>query len=199
MEGGPPQPDDNSDGGWMKIFGIVGHSGMGKTTLLERLIPDLVQRGLRVSLVKHSHKSIDVDLPGKDSYRLREAGCADVVIVGRDRWAVVHELRDDPEPDFEEIQASLRPCDVLLVEGLKALRFPKLEVWRAGLDRLPLCGSLPGISAIATDHAVPENLVGSLQRLRLDDVCGIGDFVVHRATTQHGPTSQQLPLPLAIR
>ena len=89
----------------MKIFGIVGHSGMGKTTMLEKLIPELVQRGLRVSLIKHSHKSLDIDRPGKDSYRLREAGCSDVIVVGRDRWALVQELRGEPEPRLEELVA----------------------------------------------------------------------------------------------
>jgi molybdopterin-guanine dinucleotide biosynthesis protein B len=178
----------------MQIFGVVGHSGMGKTTLLERLIPELVQRGLRVSLVKHSHKSIDVDRPGKDSYRLREAGCDDVVIVGRDRWAVVHELRSEPEPDFAEIQAAIRPCDLLLVEGMKSVGFPKLEVWRPGLDRMPLCKSLPGVAAIASDQAVPDVLVGSLHRLRLDDVCGIADFIVHRKESHHTAASPRLSL-----
>ncbi|MBL0390114.1 molybdopterin-guanine dinucleotide biosynthesis protein B [Ramlibacter monticola] len=107
----------------MKVLGIVGWSGMGKTTLLERLIPELVERGLRVSLVKHSHKDIELDRPGKESHRLREAGCHDVAVVGRNRWGVVHELRDEAEPDLKEILAGLRPCDVVLVEGMKSESF----------------------------------------------------------------------------
>ena len=77
----------------MKVFGIAGHSGMGKTTLLERLVPELTSRGLSVSLIKHSHKAIDIDRPGKDSYRLRIAGCSEVVLLGNERWALMHELR----------------------------------------------------------------------------------------------------------
>ncbi|MEY4766440.1 MAG: hypothetical protein RI907_3113, partial [Pseudomonadota bacterium] len=81
----------------MKVFGIVGHSGMGKTTLLERLLPELNARGMRVSLIKHSHKDIEVDRPGKDSFRLREAGCSEVLLLGQSRWALMHELRGAPE------------------------------------------------------------------------------------------------------
>jgi ABC-type cobalamin/Fe3+-siderophores transport system ATPase subunit len=85
----------------MKVFGIAGHSGMGKTTLLERLVPALSAQGLVVSLIKHSHKAIDVDRPGKDSYRLRESGCKEVLLLGNDRWALMHELRGAPEPPLD--------------------------------------------------------------------------------------------------
>jgi molybdopterin-guanine dinucleotide biosynthesis protein B len=121
------------------------------------------------------------------------------VIVGRDRWAVVHELRDDPEPDFANVQASMRPCDVLLVEGMKALGIPKLEVWRAGLDRLPLCGTTPDVVAIASDHAVPHELAGHIPCLRLDDVCGIGDLVLRRFAAPQRSNPQQLTLSLSGR
>ena len=89
----------------MKVFGIAGRSGMGKTSLLERLIPRLVGQGLRVSLLKHSHKDIEVDRPGKDSFRLREAGCQDVLLLGSRRWALMHELRSDAEPPLAELLA----------------------------------------------------------------------------------------------
>ena len=85
----------------MKIFGIAGHSGMGKTTLLERLVPEISARGLVVSLIKHSHKNIDIDRPGKDSHRLRESGCKEVLLLGNDRWALMHELRGDAEPPLD--------------------------------------------------------------------------------------------------
>lgn len=162
----------------MKIFGIVGHSGMGKTTLLEKLIPEFVQRGLRVSLIKHSHKALDIDHPGKDSHRLREAGCSDVIVVGRDRWALVQELRGEPEPPLHELAAHVRPCDLLLIEGMKTGTFPKIEVWRRGLDRQPLWPGLSDVVAIASDGACDF----PRQALRLDDVAGIADFMIrHRA------------------
>ena len=117
----------------MKVFGIAGRSGMGKTTLLERLIPALVARGLRVSILKHSHKDIEVDRPGKDSHRLREAGCQEVLLLGRTRWALMHELRDEAEPTLAELLPRIQGCDLLLVEGFKSGDFPKLEVWRAAV------------------------------------------------------------------
>jgi molybdopterin-guanine dinucleotide biosynthesis protein B len=157
----------------VKIFGIVGHSGMGKTTLLEKLIPELMGRGLRVSLIKHSHKALDIDHPGKDSHRLREAGCNDVIVIGRARWAAIHELRDEAEPTLDELLAHLRPCDVLLIEGMKQGPFPKIEVWRTGLDRQPLWPQLPGVVAVAGDSSADSP--GPL--FRLDDVIGIADFV----------------------
>ena len=135
----------------MKVFGITGYSGMGKTTLLERLVPELRARGLRVSLIKHSHKDIEIDRPGKDSFRLREAGCSEVLLMGRSRWALMHELRDDPEPPLAYLLSRLQACDLVLVEGFKEGHFPKLEVWRAALDRAPLWPNWPGVQAIASD------------------------------------------------
>lgn len=110
--------------------GIAGHSGMGKTTLLERLVPEITGRGLVVSLIKHSHKNIDIDHPGKDSYRLREAGCPGSVVLGNERWALMHELRGAPEPPLDDLLDRLQHCDLVLIEGFKGGDFPKLEVWR---------------------------------------------------------------------
>ena len=95
----------------MKVFGIAGHSGMGKTTLLERLVPEISSRGLVVSLIKHSHKSIDIDRPGKDSYRLRESGCKEVLLLGNERWALMHEPRGVPEPSLDAARDRLQHCD----------------------------------------------------------------------------------------
>jgi len=96
----------------MRVFGVAGHSGMGKTTLLEKLIPEISSRGLIVSLIKHSHKNIDIDRPGKDSYRLRESGCKEVLLLGNDRWALMHELRGSEEPSLYELLSRMQNCDL---------------------------------------------------------------------------------------
>src|SRR5690242_19584180 len=118
----------------MKVFGFAGWSGSGKTTLIEKLIPLIVQRGVKVSLIKHAHHSFDVDQPGKDSYRHRHAGCAEVLVSSSRRWALVHELRGAMEPGFGELVGRLSPCDLVLIEGFKRERLPKLEVYRAVTD-----------------------------------------------------------------
>lgn len=168
----------------MKVFGIAGHSGMGKTTLLERLVPELASRGLRVSLIKHSHKSIDIDRPGKDSYRLREAGCNEVVLLGNERWALMHELRGEPEPTVPYLLGRLQPCDLVLIEGFKQGDFPKLEVWRASQERTTLWPDWPNIVGIACDtplQASDPALPDPPPRLALHDLHAIADFVLQHA------------------
>jgi molybdopterin-guanine dinucleotide biosynthesis protein B len=169
----------------MRVFGIAGHSGMGKTTLLERLIPELTGRGLSVSLIKHSHKSIDIDRPGKDSYRLREAGCSEVVLLGNERWALMHELRGAPEPSLDYLIGRLQPCDLVLVEGFKEGHFPKIEVWRAELGRETLWPQWPGIMGIASDAigtpADPQHGQPLPLWFDLTDTRAIADCVVAHA------------------
>lgn len=163
----------------MRIFGFAGWSGSGKTTLIEQVIPRLVARGLCVSLIKHAHHRFDVDQPGKDSYRHRHAGCAEVLITSGTRWAVMHELRGDPEMTMDEALARLSPCDLALVEGFKTSAIPKLEIWRAEVGKPLLHPQDPHILAIATDS--PEQLpAGSAERmrvLRLDDYDAVATFV----------------------
>lgn len=158
----------------MKIFGFAGWSGSGKTTLIERLIPALAGRGLKVSLIKHAHHSFDVDQPGKDSYRHRHAGCAEVLISSSTRWALMHELRDAPEPTLDELVAHVSPCDLLLVEGFKRSPIPKLEVYRRenGKPRLHLDDE--HIVAIATDQRFDTDL----PQFGLDDSEGVAGFIV---------------------
>src|SRR3989304_2611254 len=113
----------------MKTFGFAGWSGSGKTTLIEKLIPLFVKRGLRVSLIKHAHHSFDVDHPGKDSYRHRQAGATEVLVTSSRRWVLMHELGGGKEPSFEEQIAHLSPCDLLIVEGVKYLPIPTRAAW----------------------------------------------------------------------
>jgi len=138
----------------MKTFGFAGWSGSGKTTLIEKLIPLFVERGLRVSLLKHAHHTFDVDHPGKDSYRLRQAGAGEVLVTSSRRWVLMHELRGGKEPTFEEQIAHLSPCDLLIVEGFKYLPIPKLEVWRAVTGEPMLHPNDPHIVAVASDAKV---------------------------------------------
>lgn len=168
----------------MKVFGIAGHSGMGKTTLLERLVPELRSRGLSVSLIKHSHKDIEIDRAGKDSYRLREAGCMEVLLLGDNRWALMHELRGAPEPSLDYLLDRLQACDLVLVEGFKGGDFPKLEVWRAAVGKPLLWPQWPGIVAVASDGPLPADGVKSLD---LHQTAGIADFVLQNAISRAVP------------
>jgi molybdopterin-guanine dinucleotide biosynthesis protein B len=162
----------------MRVFGFAGFSGAGKTTLIEKLIPALTGRGLRVSLVKHAHHGFDVDRPGKDSYRLREAGCGEVLVSSSRRWALMHELRGAPEPALEELLEVLSPCDLVLVEGFKRDPIPKMEVHRsANAAQGVLFPGDPHIVAIATDAPIATRL----PRFALDDVEAIAEFVLGRA------------------
>jgi molybdopterin-guanine dinucleotide biosynthesis protein B len=165
----------------MKVFGIAGHSGMGKTTLLERLVPEISGRGHLVSLIKHSHKNIDIDRPGKDSYRLRESGCKEVLLLGNDRWALMHELRGSAEPSLDNLLDRMQPCDIVLIEGFKNGGFPKLEVWRASLGKAPLWPDWPGITAIASDSNAP---VADVAQLPLSDIAAIATFVLENAVSR---------------
>ena len=169
----------------MKVFGIAGHSGMGKTTLLERLIPELRSRGLSVSLIKHSHKSIQIDQPGKDSHRLREAGCNEVVLLGTERWALMHELRGAPEPSIDYLLGRLQHCDIVLIEGFKDGDFPKIEVWRGALERSTLWPQWPGIVGIASDQPKAEldraNDTPTPTWFDLKNIKAIADHVIENA------------------
>ena len=171
----------------MRIFGIAGHSGMGKTTLLERLVPEITARGLVVSLIKHSHrKQVDIDRPGKDSFRLREAGCMEVLLLGNDRWALMHELRGGEEPPLDYLLDRLQTCDLVLIEGFKNGDFPKLEVWRASLGKPPLWPEWPGIVAVASDAPLPaaQQIAATVPGLAWFDLSAtapIADFVLAQA------------------
>jgi len=164
----------------MKVFGFAGWSGSGKTTLIERLIPLLVVRAGRVSLVKHAHHAFDIDHPGKDSFRHREAGCLEVLVSSARRYAVTHELRGERELTLAQAIARLSPCDLVLVEGYKTQPIPKLEVWRPAVGKPLLHGRDPAVLGIATD--APEALRdATVPVFRLDAVDEIATFVLAHA------------------
>ena len=159
----------------MRIFGLAGWSGSGKTTLMTALIPEFVSRGLTVSTLKHAHHTFDIDQPGKDSWRHRQAGAREVIISSQNRWALMHELRGAPEPSFEDLARQISPVDLLLVEGFKRHAHPKIEVYRPSLGKPPLHPEDPRIVAIATD----EMMTGlTLPWLPLSDACAVADFIL---------------------
>ena len=158
----------------MRIFGFAGYSGSGKTTLIEQLVPAFAGTGLRVSLIKHAHHTFDVDQPGKDSYRHRHAGCTEILVTSSRRWVLMHELRGEPEPSFDEQIKHLSPCDLLLVEGFKFAPIPKLEVWRAETGEPQLHPNDPYIVAVASD----QKIEAKVPLLDLNDVPGIGAFIL---------------------
>ncbi len=165
----------------MRVFGFAGYSGSGKTTLIEQLIPRLVLRGLRVSLIKHAHHLFDIDKPGKDSYRHREAGASEVLLTSDQRWVLMHELRNEPEPSLDEQLRRFSPCDLVLVEGYKHAPIPKLEVCRPRLGRPLLHPSDPGIVAVAADAPV-ETRLPLLDLNRPDDIV---DFIIDHLDRIH--------------
>ncbi|MGH8750481.1 MAG: molybdopterin-guanine dinucleotide biosynthesis protein B [Burkholderiales bacterium] len=158
----------------MKVFGFAGYSGSGKTTLIEQIIPQLVMQGLTVSLIKHAHHDFDIDRPGKDSHRHREAGCTEVLITSNQRWVLMHELRGQAEPDLQQHLKHFSPCDLVLVEGFKKAAIPKLEIHRAALERPLLQPDDPYIVAIAADSRVKAGV----PVLNLNDTEQIAAFIL---------------------
>ena len=170
----------------MKVFGLAGYSGSGKTTLLEALIPRLNAAGLKVSLIKHAHHRFDIDQPGKDSHRLREAGCSEVLLVSDHRWVLMHELRGEAEPSLEEQLARFSDCDLVLVEGYKNTPIPKLEVHRPSVGK-PLIagGGVETIVAVATDEPDIGRERTDLPILNLNDRDAIADFILCHLGFRH--------------
>jgi molybdopterin-guanine dinucleotide biosynthesis protein B len=161
----------------MKIIGIAGWSGAGKTTLLTRLIPHLTARGLRVSTLKHAHHAFDIDQPGKDSHSHRMAGATEVLISSANRFALMHELRGEPEWSLRALLDKLSAVDLVLVEGFKRETHPKLEVFRAAVGKPLLHPDDRNIVAIASDGAV----VATVPVVSLDDIEAVADILLVNA------------------
>ncbi|NDW00916.1 molybdopterin-guanine dinucleotide biosynthesis protein B [Salipiger sp. PrR002] len=157
----------------MRIYGVTGSKNCGKTGLMERLVAEFCARGLSVSTLKHAHHSTDVDQPGRDSYRHRQAGAHEVLLASPHRWALMHELRDAPEPPLSELLTKLSPVDLVLVEGYKSAPHPKIEAHRAETGKPLLSPANPSIRAVAADSAVDT----ALPRFDLNDTAAIADFI----------------------
>lgn len=158
----------------MKRFGIVGWKNSGKTGLMERLVAEFSARGLRVSTIKHAHHAFDVDQPGKDSYRHRTAGAQEVLVSGGKRFALMHELRGADEPTLDDLLARLAPVDLVLVEGFKRDKHPKVEAHRAETGHPLIALNDPAVRAVASDSGVT---VGGRAAFDLDDSPAIADFI----------------------
>jgi len=158
----------------LKVFGFAACSGSGKTTLIENLVPLLVARGLKVSVIKHAHHAFDVDRPGKDSYRHRMAGAGEVLVSSGARWALMHELRNEAEPELPALLQRLAPCDLVLVEGFKRQAIPKIEIHRLAAGSALLFPDDAHIVALATDARIPT----ALPTFGLEDYTEIAGFML---------------------
>jgi molybdopterin-guanine dinucleotide biosynthesis protein B len=162
----------------VRVIGLSGWSGSGKTTLLTALIPMLIGRGRTVSTIKHAHHAFDIDREGKDSWVHRQAGAQEVLISSERRWALMRELREEPEPDLQDLLSHLGAVDLVLVEGFKREAHPKIEIHRAVVGKPLLHPHDPRIVAIASDTPLPE---AAVPRVDLADVAAIADLVERHA------------------
>lgn len=160
------------------MLGIAGWSGSGKTTLITQLIPLLARRGIRVATLKHAHHSFDVDVPGKDSYEHRKAGACEVIVSSARRWVQMHEVGTGLEATLPELLARVSPCDLVLVEGFKTERHPKLEVFRSVVGKTPLHPEDPRIVAIASDREFPD---AGIPVVDINDIPVVGNVVYQHA------------------
>ena len=162
----------------MRIMGLAGWSGSGKTTLIKKLIPCLIARGISVSTLKHAHHGFDLDQPGKDSFMHRTAGATEVIVSSARRFAVLHELRDEPEWDLPALVGKMSLVDLVLVEGFKRDAFPKIEIHRTANGKPLIHPEDPHIVAIAADTALPQATVPVID---LNDIDAIAELVLARA------------------
>jgi molybdopterin-guanine dinucleotide biosynthesis protein B len=158
----------------MRRYGITGWKNAGKTGLMERLVTEIIARGFTVSTVKHAHHNFDVDHAGRDSFRHRAAGASEVLVAGRDRWALMAELRGAGEPSLEVLLAKLSPVDLVLIEGWKSAPHPKIEVWRPETGHPLIAPSDATIRAVASDGVVEADC----RVIDLNDTGALADFVL---------------------
>ncbi len=166
----------------MKVFGIVGMSGSGKTELLVKLIPELKSRGIEVSTIKHTHHNVELDSPGKDSYRHRHSGAKQVMISSAKRWALVHELRETSEPTLRDLIEKFDAVDLLLVEGFKREGHKKIEVFRKNYKQELLSPGDKTILAVAGDGPIDGLKVPLID---LNNVPAIADFILEHTNLKN--------------
>jgi molybdopterin-guanine dinucleotide biosynthesis protein MobB len=159
----------------VKLFGIVGWKNSGKTTLVARLVTDLKSRGFSVSTMKHAHHAFDLDQPGRDTYKHREAGAQEVVISSSRRWAIMHELQRDENYTLDDLLAKMQPVDIVLVEGFKSNAHPKIETHRSQSEMPLVSAENKTIIAVASDCDVDTN---GLPCLNLNDVPAVADYII---------------------
>ena len=157
----------------MRVYGVIGWKNSGKTSLMERLVAEITGRGFSVSTVKHVHHTVDLDQPGKDTYRHRAAGAREVVLASADRLAILVEHRG-PEPELPAVLSRMAPVDLVLVEGYKRDAHPKVEVWRAETGNPLIQPDDPLVRAVATDAA----LTLPVPVLDLNDTQAVADFIL---------------------
>jgi molybdopterin-guanine dinucleotide biosynthesis adapter protein len=162
----------------MRIIGLTGWSGAGKTTLILKLIPLLTSQGLKVSTLKHAHHMFDVDTPGKDSYEHRASGATEVLIASENRFALMHELRGNPEPKLETLLSKLSSVDLVLIEGFKRAPHPKIEVFRKANDKAPLHPGDATFVGIAADCPFKD---APCPVFDLNDTAGVAAMIVKAA------------------
>jgi molybdopterin-guanine dinucleotide biosynthesis adapter protein len=162
----------------MRIIGLAGWSGSGKTTLLAKIIPRLVARGYTVSTVKHAHHGFDVDKPGKDSHTHRMAGATEVLVSSGRRWALMHELRGEPEPSIYDLLRKMSPADLVLIEGFKSACHTRIEVYRKEVGKPPFHPENPHVAGIVSDTPFPE---AGLPVIDIDDIEGVVELVLAKA------------------
>lgn len=159
------------------VFGVVGWKNSGKTTLMANLIREFANRGFAVSVIKHAHAKFEIDHPGRDSFKMREAGARQVILSSPARFALMRELGDSPEMSFDELVPYAAPCDLVLVEGYKSDTFPKIEIRREGaMSREPLSEKFGGVVAIASDR--PEDEPESVPVFHVDATERMVDFII---------------------
>jgi len=165
--------------GSARVLGLAGWSGSGKTTLLTRLLPLLAGRGLKIATLKHAHHSFDVDQPGKDSHEHRKAGASEVIVSSARRWVQMHELgEEEAEATLAQLLRRVSPCDLILVEGFKSERHPKMEVFRGAVGKPPLHPQDRRILAIASDQPFPN---AGIPVVDINDTDAVADVVLARA------------------